>query len=437
LAVAVHCGGVREQSYGQHPWTSVALVADLPDERRSAMPTCENTIWQTNELGSCIAELREATGGPDEMAEEVAEIASRPGPLHTCLALSSCHVAHEGETRPALLGRLMSCLASQALRPSAAAVVDRLTPLFRWSHGVAGISVGTELLGSDCTTRLLSHGPELAERTIRAIWLVGLLDLAGISDDRDRAVRALQASLPDSPTSAIGGTIQMALSAFARIEADILGPRGAGPWHPVNHDLWCNALAMARRQGAAGPPPETAAVLPRLLQHVRSGGRWPLPCQANEAFRCRAVELDRDCEGFWHCSPVVVFRCTRFGRLRLHFLDDPLKVLDVGNAFDTCLRLGGLSEGAALGWAANANVRIIGVRGEDGRLLGRRTVGLSLQDATGLSPYQSYPRGEKTIAQVTDRFLECWTSRTHLDRYDGASVEDTCAPAYWDPPVAT
>jgi len=399
----------------------------------ASVPLDETVLWHTDEFDTSASHLCQsisAHGYPD-LAESVESVCSRPGPLRSCLARSSTHVAAAGETRAAGLARLICWLAAADDHPDVERIISRITPLLRWDAGFAAISVGTESVGERSTVALLNGDPALAGDAVEAIWLAGLLSLVCMTDDHADAVRLLQGAKRGATGPAVGRARVRAKMALRGLEGRmaVVSPGSGQP--PGRASRWHNALAMAARCANAGATAPASALVD-LLRHLRAGGGWPLPCPANHAFRQRAVRADPTCDGFWSCRLEPQPVATSVGLLSARIIGDPLEVLNLGNAFDTCLRLGGLSEAQLVGWATNTNIRVVGVYTGDGTLVGRRTVGLSLQDAAGLSPYQSYPLGEVAARTATENFLHYLEKATGLLRYDGAAVEDTCVPAYKD-----
>ena len=122
---------------------------------------------------------------------------------------------------------------------------------------------------------------------------------------------------------------------------------------------------------------------------------------------------------------------------RIEFLADPLELLNLGNAFDTCMRLNG-GDGPGIGdepcilaYATNANYRVIAVRATDGRILARRVVGLCIDETPGvLQCAVTYPQGEDLLGRAIDRFLVSFVSEADLPLVYSGQVRETCAPAY-------
>jgi hypothetical protein len=113
-----------------------------------------------------------------------------------------------------------------------------------------------------------------------------------------------------------------------------------------------------------------------------------------------------------------------------------LEILNMGTAFDTCLRIGapdvGGNDGGILGWAANGNILVVAVRDCDGRIIGRRTVALLAGPEPTLVAAPPYPGGVERIAQATDLVAEIIASSLQLKRSSGQVVtpRNTYAESY-------
>lgn len=399
------------------------------------MPRCEAVVWQADELEMNIDHLYEELKhrGRQKLASDVRRMAARPGALHTCLALSSTHVPRPGggQVRAQVLGRALSLVSEENPGENAENLVDRLNLLFRWEYGIAAIDLGIDSLDDHVSRVLLSMGGTGLLQALRALWLVGLLKTAKLEEDWEQVVEELCSGFDSGLDLSVllAGVSGTAGRCLCSLEEALIGPLPSGvSFSPEDDKLWWNALVMAKHH--ENSEPEYAVVFRELLRHIRRGGRWPLPFLANEDFKDRALGKDNACADFWRADLSFAVEDEDLGQLELKFEDEPLAILNVGNAFDSCLRSGGLDEGKLLGWATNVNLRVIVVKGQEGRLLGRRTIGLSIQDAVGVSPFRSYPLGNPNIHRATEEFVRRFRAEANLEPFGGGDVEDTCAPAY-------
>ncbi len=104
----------------------------------------------------------------------------------------------------------------------------------------------------------------------------------------------------------------------------------------------------------------------------------------------------------------------------------------LGTSFDTCLRINGEEEVFMLGWAMNANVRVVVVETDEGFIVGRRGIGLALGDTPGVVQNPTYPAGNTFVVNAIDAFVKNFLGVNSLcfaERPD-ARPEDTCARPY-------
>jgi len=129
-----------------------------------------------------------------------------------------------------------------------------------------------------------------------------------------------------------------ALVRFAEEELEVPGPPANRTANRVR--LWQNAVVMAKLHHKESMC-DSLSIFCQLLKHVANGGLWPLPCSENKRFQKIAEEAD--CSIFWTTDLQRQVLDTSLGRLAVEFVYDPLEVLNIDNAFVTCLHLNGES----------------------------------------------------------------------------------------------
>jgi hypothetical protein len=120
-------------------------------------------------------------------------------------------------------------------------------------------------------------------------------------------------------------------------------------------------------------------LLRRLLRaHVTGDKRWAERHPANVAF------LDKLAAGgvevaTWLSGYPRVYRHASIPGSRLHvYLErDPLRVLQMGNLFDTCLSFGGVNAFSTIANACELNKRVVYARDGLGRIVGRKLIGVT------------------------------------------------------------
>ena len=165
------------------------------------------------------------------------------------------------------------------------------------------------------------------------------------------------------------------------------------------------------------------------MQHVAGGGCWPVEHSENDSFQKRARDAEVG-DGFWTVDYET--EAPLPGGLRIEFVKQPLEVVNMGNAFDTCLRLRGAAECNILGWAGNVNTRVIAIRGEDERIIGRRTIGLSIDPpAVGVRQTYTYPRSNRLVHAAINQFTDSFLKSVGIKPVFRGSMQDiVCAPGY-------
>jgi len=396
------------------------------------MPDYEDVHWQTDYL-KCNRQklddkLAQLVGR--EFAGQVCTLAQQPGPLHVCLS----RAYHDFNTS-LVIAKFLSLAWQNWPSIGTEELVDLLCPLMRWDYGMEPLAYGLEELEASNSTvavELTRIEPTRLPLTVQCVWLVGLLGLSYLPGTRDRDLDDLLSptGAQKETTSACQSLTSVAAERFEELWVSLIDT-AFDPQEVLSDKLWQNALVMAERhKWLENGQPE---VLQRLLAHVRDGGGWPLPGAENDHVILCAKQ--HRCEGFWMDYPSM--QVAKPFALRLEFLSNALEILNIGNAFDTCMRLGGQigntlnsEEVKLLGWASNANIRVVVARGTDDRILGRRTIALSLENEPGVVQCPTYPKGYADMQSAIDRFVQDFASCADLNLLTHGTVRETCAPFY-------
>ena len=391
----------------------------------------ERVRWESRCLArNCAALRRElAERGHLTLAQEIHAVAEAPGALNACLARA--YSDPNGDYQASrVVARLLDLARDAAPQLGADEIVRSLTPLLRWDHGWEPLASGLDEL--DHSSSVLADAlrrPPLDDMAayVEAIWVVGLLRLAHRPVAGAPGLDALSSELSPSKgaplaAAAVSSVVRRYIGQFWQ---SVTGQSGSPP-AGRRQKLWELALVSAcRHKWLRGGQPEPYAC---LLSYVAGGGVWPPPWPENDEFRQRAP---RGCAGFW--NDVQPARYSQPFEHQVEFLVDPLEILNVANAFDTCSRFTGPEERRVLAYATNANYRIIAVRANDGRILARRVVGLRISEEPGVLQCHTYPLGHTTSDEAIDCFLSQFLRQACLDPIDpeeGRGVEKTVAPPY-------
>src|SRR5206468_12716541 len=77
------------------------------------------------------------------------------------------------------------------------------------------------------------------------------------------------------------------------------------------------------------------------------------------------------------CCAVYRHASVPGGRLHVYLERDPLRVLQMGNLFDTCLSFGGVNTFSTIANACELNKRVVYARDGLGRIAGRKLIGVT------------------------------------------------------------
>ncbi|MBL9127912.1 MAG: hypothetical protein JNL97_09715, partial [Verrucomicrobiales bacterium] len=145
---------------------------------------------------------------------------------------------------------------------------------------------------------------------------------------------------------------------------------------PLDDD-WHNALLLGAELSV------NRTLWRRLVRHEAAGDRtWRWNHPGNRAWidRARAAGIDTD---RW-LGPHV-WTTPRGGESwSIHAEDDPLRVLQMGNWFDTCLQRSGANNFSVIANAVEANKRVLYLRNVHGTVVGRKLVALVPEDDRGI-----------------------------------------------------
>ena len=130
-----------------------------------------------------------------------------------------------------------------------------------------------------------------------------------------------------------------------------------------------------------------------LREEARGSREWIQGRPANVAFveSMRAAGLEMDC---W-LAGIRTFSTVDGAAWELYTETDPVRVLQMGSLFSTCLGAGGMNSFAAVANAIEVNKRVLYLKRDSGAIVGRRLIGLGrpIPETAGkaiLVAYRSY-----------------------------------------------
>ncbi|MBN1674037.1 MAG: hypothetical protein JXR37_23505 [Kiritimatiellae bacterium] len=207
---------------------------------------------------------------------------------------------------------------------------------------------------------------------------------------------AMNASICDGLAKVYPKQLQMAkLTALEQaVQATLLEHWQAvlpGVEQTVNDPDWHNALVLYRNTRT------NKRLLRDLLRALTTGDRdWAVRHPKNQAFLRKVSTAP-------HFEPAVWLKGFR-RRYAMkgkpwtaHIETDPLKILQMGNLFDTCLSVDQYNAFSTVANAVEINKRVLYLKDGDGRTIGRKLVALSAQGV--LFGFRSYGGGRSEVAE--------------------------------------
>jgi hypothetical protein len=275
--------------------------------------------------------------------------------------------------------------------------------------------------------RLAASQPERAELTIRAARL-----RARLADGADmaRAARreATERLAEVTAEAQLAAAERQMLACYrARLEAVA---RPLPPAAPLDDDLLNAALlTLDIRQNRKW--------LLRLLRAYLDGDRrWIERLPANVAFLRALAERGVDATAWLGDGPRR-FACPGVagGRVRLHLEREPLRILQMGNYFDTCLSFGQMNAFSTVANAVELNKRVVYAADGAGRIVGRKLIAINTLGAlVGFRTYTALAdaRANAALRAVFRRFLTDFAARCGLAWADGGEVATLFVEAWYD-----
>ncbi len=231
----------------------------------------------------------------------------------------------------------------------------------------------------------------------------------------------------------LGAELQAA-ALEARVEAcirrrltEVVGPAMAEL--PLDHDLINAALLTADIRRNRG-------LLRRLLRaHVRGNVNWAREQPANvrylEELAARGVDVRT-----WLSERKRRRKCEVLpgGTLTLWLETHPLRILQMGNLFDTCLSVGGCNSYSTVANAVDANKRVLYARDGRGRIVARKLLAITSEgELAGFRTYCSLPPAEaEIVVKLVRDYCVGFATACGLSRVETGVIPHLVALAWYD-----
>jgi hypothetical protein len=279
----------------------------------------------------------------------------------------------------------------------------------------------------DYVEGLLARSPSRADLAARAASLRARLA------DGGRLQRAVEA---DAAERLARATVEARMAALERqvLEcfrlrlASIVGvlPEGlAFDDDLLNAIVMCSHVAVNRK-----------LLLDLVRAHVWGDAAWRERHPANAAFLQSIAERGVDVEAWLGAHPRA-YPCDGVagGRVRLAFERDPLRVLQMGNYFGTCLSAGEFNAFSAVANACELNKRVLYAMDATGRVLGRKLVVLNERGALlGFHTYVcAHDRAvNAAIEEACHRHVVAFAARCGLELANDGTSPRLFADGWYD-----
>ena len=223
--------------------------------------------------------------------------------------------------------------------------------------------------------------------------------------------------------------VEHQLQACYRARLDIVA--GPLPEHLVLDDDLLNATLLTVDIG------KNRRLLRRLLRAHLAGDRyWREQMPANAAFLQQLTEQGIDHELWLGQHPRVYrYRHVAGERVRLHLERDPIRILQMGNYFDTCLSFGGVNSFSTVANACELNKRVIYAQDSTGRIVGRKLIAVSSEwKLVGFHTYTSLTNDEASgaVRKIFRRYVQTFAARVGLALADEGDVPALFAEDWYD-----
>lgn len=178
--------------------------------------------------------------------------------------------------------------------------------------------------------------------------------------------------------------------------------------------------------------------LRRLLRaHLGQEKRWREEHPANVLFLRNVAHRHQVDTTAWLGEYAKRFRFARAtgGRVRLHLETQPLRILQMGNYFDTCLSFGGINSFSTVANACELNKRVIYASDDAGRIVGRKLIGLNSDGKLiGFRTYTSLKNVEEnqSLRAIFRRYCADFAARCNLDLSDEGTIPTLFVQEWYD-----
>ena len=178
-------------------------------------------------------------------------------------------------------------------------------------------------------------------------------------------------------------------------------------------------------------------LLLRLIRaHLAGTTSWREQHHANAAF-LRGLEKRGVDVGIWLSELPRVYQSAAMvgGRVRLHLERNPIRILQMGNYFDTCLSFGGVNAFSTVTNACELNKRVVYATDGAGRVVGRKLIGINADGRlVGFRTYTALHDEQSSAALrgIMRHYLLRFAEKCGLELADEGKVPTLFATDWYD-----
>ncbi|MCU0491643.1 MAG: hypothetical protein MUD01_08650 [Chloroflexaceae bacterium] len=170
-----------------------------------------------------------------------------------------------------------------------------------------------------------------------------------------------------------------------------------------------------------------------LRAHLAGERAWREALSGNAAFLQQLAARGVDVAA-WLAPNPASYRCAGAvgGRIHIYLEGSALRVLQMGNYFNTCLGVGGINAFSTVANACELNKRVIYVQDGSGRIVGRKLIAISSE--WGLLGYRTYINAAPAdqIERLLQRYVREFAARCGLPLADTGEVPRLVAAEWYD-----
>lgn len=178
-------------------------------------------------------------------------------------------------------------------------------------------------------------------------------------------------------------------------------------------------------------------LLRKLIKaHVDDDQRWRHRIPANKEFLDKLKEAGTEPD-IWLGSHLRTFKLegVNGGMVTIHLETDALKILEMGNYFDTCLSFGGENSFSTVTNAVDLNKRVVYVFDKQDKAVGRKLIGLNAEGKLiGYRTYFSVDNNDtaRALQKLVNDYVKSFAKMCNLTLASVGTIPPLASKFWWD-----